>query len=43
MNGTCSDPTSGIVDRDLAISGERRLKHSGVVAISAAARAELFA
>ncbi len=33
----------GIVERYFAISAERRLKHPGVVAISTAARAELFA
>jgi LysR family transcriptional activator of nhaA len=33
----------GVVERYFAISGERRLKHPGVVAISTAARTELFA
>lgn len=33
----------GLVERYFAISGERRIKHPGVVAISAGARAELFA
>ena len=35
--------TEGPVERFFAISSERRLKHPGVVAISAAARSELFA
>lgn len=35
--------TEGPVERYFAISGERRLKHPGVVAISASARNELFA
>jgi len=35
--------TEGPVERFFAISSERRLKHPGVVAISAAARGELFA
>ena len=35
--------TEGPVERFFAISAERRLKHPGVVAISAAARSELFA
>ncbi len=33
----------GLVERFYAISGERRIKHPGVVAISTSARAELFA
>jgi LysR family transcriptional activator of nhaA len=33
----------GPAERFFAISAERRLKHPGVVAISAAARSELFA
>jgi len=35
--------TDGPTERFFAISGERRLKHPGVVAISAAARKDLFA
>ncbi len=35
--------TQGPVERFYAISAERRLKHPGVMAISAAARSELFA
>lgn len=38
-----SGRADGVVERDFAISGERRLKHPGVVATSEAARAELFA